>query len=63
MSFADLPAAEAIFLDANTFVYHFTHNSQFGAACTDRRVSLQTLTRSTGERPALFPVKSPAIDI
>jgi predicted nucleic acid-binding protein len=34
MTFADLPAGAAIFLDANVFVYHFTAHPQFGAAST-----------------------------
>jgi predicted nucleic acid-binding protein len=33
--FTDLPAAESVFLDANTFLYHFTNNPQFGPACTE----------------------------
>jgi predicted nucleic acid-binding protein len=33
MTFADLVAGEAIFLDANPFVYHFVADPRFGAAC------------------------------
>jgi predicted nucleic acid-binding protein len=33
MIFADLPAGEAIFLDANTLVYHFQPHPTFGSAC------------------------------
>ena len=34
MIFADLLAGEAVFVDANTLVYHFSRHPQFGAACT-----------------------------
>ena len=34
MIFADLLAGEAIFLDANTLVYHFTSEPLYGAACS-----------------------------
>ena len=34
MTFADLIAGEAIFLDANPFVYHFVADPQYGAACS-----------------------------
>ena len=34
MTFADLIAGEAIFLDANPFVYHFVADPQYGAAST-----------------------------
>jgi predicted nucleic acid-binding protein len=34
MTFADLIAGEAIFLDANTLVYHFTSDLIFGTACS-----------------------------
>ena len=34
MTFAQIPAAAAVFLDANTLVYHFTHHPTFGPACT-----------------------------
>jgi hypothetical protein len=32
MKFADLRAGETVFVDANTFVYHFTSEPTFGAA-------------------------------
>src|SRR5208282_4392393 len=35
MIFADIQAAEPVFLDANVFVYHATLDPQFGRACTD----------------------------
>jgi len=34
MTFADLGAGEAIFLDANPFVYHFVSDPLYGAACS-----------------------------
>ena len=34
MTFADLPAALAVFLDANTIVYHFSRHARYGLACT-----------------------------
>jgi predicted nucleic acid-binding protein len=34
MTFADLQRGDAIFLDANTLIYHFTNHPKFGAACT-----------------------------
>ena len=34
MIFADLPAGSSIYLDANTFIYHFTAHSVFGPPCT-----------------------------
>jgi predicted nucleic acid-binding protein len=35
MIFKDLPIGAAVFLDANTFLYHFTIDARYGAACTD----------------------------
>lgn len=35
MTFANIPPGVAVFVDANTFVYHFTADPAFGAACTD----------------------------
>ena len=34
MIFADIPAGEAAFLDANTLIYHFAGDTLYGAACT-----------------------------
>jgi predicted nucleic acid-binding protein len=34
MTFADLQQGEAIFVDANTLIYHFTNHPKFGTACT-----------------------------
>jgi len=34
MTFADLGTGEAIFLDANLFVYHFVSDPVYGAACS-----------------------------
>src|SRR5712692_5737097 len=34
MTFDDLSAGEAIFVDANTLIYHFSSHPRYGAACT-----------------------------
>jgi hypothetical protein len=34
MTFADLLASDAVFLDANTLIYHFTLEPQYGPACS-----------------------------
>jgi predicted nucleic acid-binding protein len=34
MTFADLQRGEAIFVDANTLIYHFTNHPKYGPACT-----------------------------
>jgi predicted nucleic acid-binding protein len=46
MTFAQIPAAAAVFLDANTLVYHFTSHPTFGLACTQlvKRIEHQQLT-------------------
>jgi predicted nucleic acid-binding protein len=45
MIFASIPAGAAIFLDANTLIYHFSMHAQYGAACTQllKRIELQQL--------------------
>jgi uncharacterized protein len=35
MTFADLAAGDAVFLDANTLIYHCTIDPAYGRACTD----------------------------
>jgi predicted nucleic acid-binding protein len=35
MILANIPAGVGVFVDANTFVYHFTADAVFGAACTN----------------------------
>ena len=35
MTFADIPAASAVFLDANTFIYHFAPDPILASPCTD----------------------------
>jgi predicted nucleic acid-binding protein len=49
MIFTHLLAGAAVFLDANTLLYHFTADPHFGAACTDlvERVERQELTGFT----------------
>jgi hypothetical protein len=43
MIFASIPSATAIFLDANTLVYHFSNEPKYGPACTQliKRVELR----------------------
>jgi predicted nucleic acid-binding protein len=45
MSFDDLVSAADVFLDANTFIYHFTSDPKWGAACTRllERIEFQEL--------------------
>jgi predicted nucleic acid-binding protein len=49
VTFDDLPDGSPIFIDANTFVYHFDSDPQFGAACTRlmRRIALGLVTAFT----------------
>lgn len=35
MTFADIPAGASVFIDANTFVYHFSRHPVLAAPCTD----------------------------
>ena len=30
MTFASIPAGAAVFVDANTFIYHFTNDPKYG---------------------------------
>jgi len=45
MTFAQIPSGVAIFLDANTLVYHFANEPAYGAACTQllRRIEQRQL--------------------
>jgi predicted nucleic acid-binding protein len=45
MTFADLQAGDALFVDANTLVYHYAAHAVFGTACTQllRRIENQDL--------------------
>ena len=54
MTFASIPPGTAIFLDANTFIYHFTNDAKYGAACTQllKRVELHQLQGLTLTRYA-----------
>jgi uncharacterized protein len=49
MTFADLPAGTSVFVDANTFVFHFQPHPVFGPACTEllERVERQELSGFT----------------
>ena len=35
MTFTEIPVGTRVFVDANTLVYHFAADPQFGASCTD----------------------------
>jgi len=41
MIFTDIAAGETIFVDANTFVYHFAADPAFGAACSDLLIRIK----------------------
>ena len=49
MTFADLVRGESLFVDANTFVFHFQPHPLFGSSCTDllNRVNLQEFSAYT----------------
>ena len=57
MTFAQIPAGAAIFLDANTFIYHFTNDLTYGSACTQllKRVEQQQV-RGFTSAPVLADV-------
>jgi predicted nucleic acid-binding protein len=46
MTFVQIPRGAAVFLDANTLVYHFANHPTFGAACTHlvKRIEQHELT-------------------
>src|SRR2546423_12515183 len=48
MTFAELPAGDSIFLDANPLVYHFAPDPIFGAPCS------QSLARITNQEIQAF---------
>lgn len=49
MTFSDIPPGTTVFVDANTFVYHFVPEPLLGAACRSllRKFELQQLTGVT----------------
>jgi predicted nucleic acid-binding protein len=49
MTFADLAAGDAVFLDANTLTYHFQPHARWGPPCTDllQRIENQELAGFT----------------
>lgn len=49
MNFASIPPGTPIFLDANTLIYHFTNDAQYGTAGTQliKRIELQQLAGFT----------------
>ena len=58
MTFADLQRGDAIFVDANTLIYHFTNHPKFGAACTAlvERIELKEIQGFTS--PATTPTST-----
>jgi predicted nucleic acid-binding protein len=42
MTFADLLAGEAVFIDANIWIYHFGPHATFGAACSQLVQRIET---------------------
>jgi predicted nucleic acid-binding protein len=49
MTFASVPSGAALFLDANTLIYHFTSDAKYGPACTQliKRIELRDVTGFT----------------
>lgn len=49
MIFTDVPAGASLFIDANTFVYHFSPHATLGAPCTEllERINQQEISAST----------------
>jgi len=49
MIFTDLPVGAAVFLDANTIVYHFSRHQRYGRPCTElmERIARQELVGHT----------------
>jgi predicted nucleic acid-binding protein len=49
MNFAAIPHGESAFVDANTFIYHFSSHATYGVACTDflERIARQDLVGFT----------------
>ncbi len=49
MTFASVPSGAAIFLDANTLIYHFANDPTYGPACTQliKRIELRDLSGFT----------------
>ena len=49
MIFTDLPVGAAVFLDANTMVYHFSKHQRYGVPCTElmERIARQDLVGHT----------------
>jgi predicted nucleic acid-binding protein len=49
MTFVDLPGGAAVFLDANTIIYHFSNHPRYGPPCTEllERIARQELAGYT----------------
>jgi hypothetical protein len=61
LTFARIPAGVAVFLDANTLVYHFANDPAFGADCTRllTRIEQQQLAGFVGRRGHAGPWSGP----
>ena len=61
MTFASIPAGAAVFVDANTFIYHFTNDPKYGVACTQllKRVELLLSARVEDHELPVEDVRSP----
>jgi len=44
MTFANLPAGEHVFVDANSLIYHFSPHPTFGPACNQLMAAIQNQT-------------------
>ena len=54
MTFADLVAGDAVFVDANTLLYHCTIDPVFGSACTISSIGLAAAKFSRSVRHMSF---------
>jgi len=63
MTFVDLQTGDAVFIDANTLIYHFTNHAKYGAACTElveriEHMEIQGFTPSHCLAPRFNPYPS-----
>jgi predicted nucleic acid-binding protein len=49
MSFTDLPGGATIFLDSNTFIYHYSNHARYATPCRDllERIARQEMSGFT----------------
>jgi uncharacterized protein len=50
MTFAGIPSGATVFVDANSFIYHFINHARYGLACTAflERIEVQDVRGVTG---------------